>query len=114
VRLPRAPSFTVGAHSKTFIEMREDIRNPLHVFSPSSYQPYRKMTDYDSPSTTAPKPRKRGFPFILYASYITDWLCLIAAGVVGTILGNVTPNKRPFRIDDPNIGYVSHESSANQ
>ncbi|KAF3012375.1 hypothetical protein E8E14_007949 [Neopestalotiopsis sp. 37M] len=67
------------------------------------------MTDYDSPSTTAPKPRKRGFPFILYASYITDWLCLIAAGVVGTVLGNVTPNKRPFRIDDPNIGFAFTE-----
>ncbi|ETS87035.1 hypothetical protein PFICI_00863 [Pestalotiopsis fici W106-1] len=66
------------------------------------------MTDYDTPST-APKPRKRGFAFVLLASYVTDWLCLIAAGVVGTILGNVTPNKRPFRLDDPNIGFAFTE-----
>jgi hypothetical protein len=44
---------------------------------------------------------------MLAASYVSDWLCLIAAGLVGTFLGNITPNKRPFRVDDPNIAYVT-------
>ncbi|KAK6193916.1 hypothetical protein LQW54_011983 [Pestalotiopsis sp. IQ-011] len=70
------------------------------------------MTDYDSPSPATKQAKKKSFAFILLASYVTDWLCLIVAGVIGTILGNVTPNKRPFRIDDPNIGfkYTEHET----
>lgn len=40
------------------------------------------------------------------ASYIFDWIILIAIGVVGFILSRVEPNKRPFSLVDPNIAYV--------
>lgn len=83
----------------------EGHRNPLHVISPllspSGYQAYRKMPDLDSPLPS--KARKRRTAWVLVLSYATDWICLIAAGLVGVFLGNITPNKRPFRLDDPNI-----------
>lgn len=62
------------------------------------------MTDLDSPLPS--KSQQRKFSWVLLASYVSDWICLIAAGLVGTFLGNVTPNKRPFRLTDPNIAYV--------
>ncbi|KAK9794469.1 putative PAP2 superfamily-domain-containing protein [Seiridium cardinale] len=89
-------------------------RNPLHaispLISPSSYQAYRKMPDLDSPLPT--KPQKRKLTWVLVVSYVTDWLCLIAAGLVGAFLGNITPNKRPFRLDDANIAFpfTEHET----
>jgi hypothetical protein len=49
------------------------------------------------------KERTKAAQAILIASYVTDWACLIAAGVVGTVLGNVTPTRRPFYLNDPNI-----------
>lgn len=39
-------------------------------------------------------------------SYVFDWVILIIVGVIGVILGNITPNKRPFSLQDPNISYV--------
>jgi hypothetical protein len=40
---------------------------------------------------------------MVIASYAFDWIILVALGVVGYILGNVTPNKRPFNLEDPDI-----------
>ncbi len=54
--------------------------------------------------------RKKG-TVILILSYVLDWAVLIAVGVVGTILGNITPNKRPFSLEDPNISYVPDSNS---
>ncbi|KAH8195226.1 hypothetical protein TruAng_010609 [Truncatella angustata] len=67
------------------------------------------MSDIDSQLPSRPKQRKH--VWVLIASYATDWLCLIAAGVVGTVLGSITPNKRPFRLDDANIAFpfTEHE-----
>ncbi|KAI2616578.1 acid phosphatase/Vanadium-dependent haloperoxidase [Hypoxylon sp. NC1633] len=42
---------------------------------------------------------------IVIGSYVFDWLILVVVGVVGVILGNVTPNKRPFSLQDPNISF---------
>lgn len=46
--------------------------------------------------------RKKG-GWVLVASYVSDWIILIIVAVVGFILGNITPNKRPFYLEDPNI-----------
>lgn len=40
---------------------------------------------------------------MLIGSYALDWIILIALGVIGVILGNVSPNKRLFSLADPNI-----------
>jgi hypothetical protein len=37
---------------------------------------------------------------------VFDWVVLIAFGVIGYILGDITPNKRPFSLDDRNIAYA--------
>ena len=41
--------------------------------------------------------------FILTASYVFDWIVLVVLGVTGYIMAEVTPNKRPFWLGDPNI-----------
>ena len=43
---------------------------------------------------------------ILLLSYAFDWLIMVAVGLAGYFLGNVTPNKRPFSLLDTNIAYV--------
>ena len=47
------------------------------------------------------KPKK--ITWVVIASYVFDWAILIAAAAIGYILGDVTPNKRPFYLGDPNI-----------
>jgi len=46
--------------------------------------------------------RKKG-GWVLAASYVSDWIILIIVAVVGFVLGDITPNKRPFYLEDPNI-----------
>ena len=41
----------------------------------------------------------------LIASYVSDWVVLVAAAVVGSVLGSITPNKRPFDLLDRDISY---------
>lgn len=45
--------------------------------------------------------RKGGW--VLAASYISDWIVLIIVAVIGFVIGDLTPNKRPFSLEDPNI-----------
>ncbi|KAK8138148.1 hypothetical protein PG984_001528 [Apiospora sp. TS-2023a] len=49
--------------------------------------------------------KKHHVTWVLIASYATDWIVLIAADAVGFFLGNITPNRRPFSLDDPNISF---------
>lgn len=52
--------------------------------------------------------------FIQILSYVLDWVILIVVGVVGVILGNITPNKRPFSLYDPNIAFqFAHVETVN-
>lgn len=41
----------------------------------------------------------------LILSYIVDWLVLILFAVLGYIVGSLTPNPRPFDLNDPDISY---------
>ena len=40
---------------------------------------------------------------LVTASYVFDWIVLVVLGVTGYIMAEVTPNKRPFWLADPNI-----------
>lgn len=51
--------------------------------------------------------RRKGKAWVVVLSYAFDWVILLAAAAVGYVLGEVTPNKRPFSLDDPNISYVN-------
>jgi hypothetical protein len=45
-------------------------------------------------------------PIRTVISYVFDWVLLIAIAAVSTVLGEISPNKRPFSLNDPNISYV--------
>ncbi|KAK8055805.1 lipid phosphate phosphatase 3 [Apiospora rasikravindrae] len=49
--------------------------------------------------------KKKNASWVLIVSYATDWIVLIAADAVGFVLGNITPNRRPFSLEDPNISF---------
>ncbi|SPQ18985.1 7dfbc7a9-4558-412c-bc42-e8db9461088b [Thermothielavioides terrestris] len=50
--------------------------------------------------------RRRGrASWVLVLSYGFDWLVLVVFAVVGYVLGNLTPNKRPFSLDDRDIAF---------
>lgn len=59
------------------------------------------------PNTARPgSKRTNKITIVQILSYALDWIILIAVGVVGTILGNITPNMRTFSLQDLNISYV--------
>jgi hypothetical protein len=50
--------------------------------------------------------RKGRTSWVVTVSYVFDWVVLIAFAGIGYVLGDITPNKRPFSLDDRNIAYV--------
>ncbi|KAI1398758.1 acid phosphatase/Vanadium-dependent haloperoxidase [Hypoxylon fuscum] len=52
-----------------------------------------------------PQSQKSKLSMLVIGSYVFDWLILVVVGIIGVILGNVTPNKRPFSLQDPNISF---------
>ncbi len=49
-------------------------------------------------------PHRRARPScLLVSSYVSDWVLLAAVAVVANALGHITPNKRPFQLEDPDI-----------
>lgn len=91
--------------------MPDDSVDPLiprfnaRPYSFASAAPTTKTTHLAMDGTRLPgshaKPKK--ITWVVIASYVFDWAILIAAGVIGYIMGEVTPNKRPFSLSDPNI-----------
>lgn len=50
--------------------------------------------------------RKERASWVVTVSYVLDWVVLAIFAAVGYVLGKITPNKRPFSLDDRNIAYV--------
>ena len=69
----------------------------------TQHHPYDEMKD---PAAAKLKPKMNRITIVQTLSYVFDWIILIVVGVIGLILGHVTPNKRPFSLQDPNISYV--------
>lgn len=65
---------------------------------------YRRVIRFNGTQTCRP-PRmaRRKGGWVLAASYISDWIVLIIVAVIGFVIGDLTPNKRPFSLEDPNI-----------
>lgn len=42
---------------------------------------------------------------LLIASYALDWVLLVIFAALGYVVGNLTPNKRPFYLGDPSIDF---------
>ena len=73
--------------------------------TPGYSQSYRRITSFEDAQRYRPPlmaSRKKG-GWVLAASYVSDWIILIIVAVVGFVLGDITPNKRPFYLEDPNI-----------
>jgi hypothetical protein len=68
---------------------------------------YSRMKSLDSAGRMPEQRHKKKDGWVLVASYVFDWVVLAVFGVVGMILGNLTPNKRPFSLEDPNISCVA-------
>ncbi|EFX01116.1 pap2 domain containing protein [Grosmannia clavigera kw1407] len=71
--------------------------------------------DSASPVTFAAMAPRRSSDRIspmVVAAGIVDWIIIVAAGVGGYYLGNLTPNMRPFQLEDPDISfpYRHHET----
>ncbi|KAJ1333931.1 diacylglycerol diphosphate phosphatase [Microdochium nivale] len=85
----------------------EDRQNLLHPYSlsASSRQHSAASTPIMKyPNTARPgSKRTNKITIVQILSYALDWIILIAVGVVGTILGNITPNMRTFSLQDLNI-----------
>ncbi|CAM1508918.1 Fc.00g026570.m01.CDS01 [Cosmosporella sp. VM-42] len=49
---------------------------------------------------------------LLISSYVFDWVFLIVLAVIGYLVGNLTPNKRPFSLDNSDISfpYKGHDT----
>ncbi len=67
---------------------------------PPTTHPYNEMKDS---AASRPKAGMGKISRVQILSYVFDWIILIAVGIVGVVLGDVTPNKRPFSLQDPNI-----------
>lgn len=50
--------------------------------------------------------RKGKVSWVLVLSYGFDWLVLVVFAAIGYVLGDLTPNKRPFSLDNRDIAYV--------
>lgn len=62
------------------------------------------MDNFDLPRGSVHRPGRTSW--VVGASYVFDWVVLAAFGAVGYVLGHITPNKRPFSLDDRNIAYA--------
>ncbi|KKF92965.1 Diacylglycerol pyrophosphate phosphatase 1 [Ceratocystis platani] len=51
-----------------------------------------------------------GVPAILVGSYILDWAVVLSLGVACVIMNGLTPNKRPFALDNPEISFPYTEN----
>ncbi|KAI0508512.1 acid phosphatase/Vanadium-dependent haloperoxidase [Xylaria bambusicola] len=59
-----------------------------------------------------PRTRPKKMSVVVILSYAFDWLIMVVVGLIGYFLGEVTPNKRPFSLLDPNIAFpvTQHET----
>lgn len=87
--------------------MPDDSIRPLiyaRSISPAPTFPYRDIMENHELAGGSVR-RKGKISWVLALSYAIDWVMLVAVGVVGYVLGHITPNQRPFALDDRNISF---------
>lgn len=88
--------------------MPDDSIRPLiqaRSFSPTpTFEARDKMDNLDLAGGNVR--RKGRLSWVVALSYVFDWIVLAAFAAIGYVLGDITPNKRPFSLDDRNIAYV--------
>lgn len=88
--------------------MPDDSIRPL--IQASSFSPAPTFEDrqtMDNLELAGGNVRRKGrVSWVVALSYVFDWVVLAAFAAIGYVLGDITPNKRPFSLDDRNIAYV--------
>lgn len=80
--------------------------NPSGVGTGTQVEDYNAPTGLDMAYTDKHRhwrSRARHTSAWVIASGVLDWLLIVATGVGGFYLGEITPNKRPFQLENPNI-----------
>ena len=75
-------------------QSRDSLLEPL-----TQRRPTMRSSIFGTPRTLL---SNKGF-IVVAASYVWDWVILVALGVTGYIMAEVTPNKRPFYLTNPDI-----------
>lgn len=75
-----------------------------------SARQWHKMEGPSRPISVAALRKDISWPVVV--SYALDWIVLIACGLVAMGVGWITPNKRPFSLNDPNISFPFTEVEA--
>ncbi|KAK4165815.1 PAP2 superfamily-domain-containing protein [Cladorrhinum sp. PSN259] len=86
--------------------MLDDSIRPLidsRSISPATTFPTRNTMD--TLDLAGGNVRRSKLSWVVGLSYVVDWVILAAVGAVGYVLGHITPNKRPFALDDRNIAF---------
>ncbi|KAK5651764.1 hypothetical protein OQA88_11726 [Cercophora sp. LCS_1] len=81
---------------------------PFASRRPSSITPDTAVpiqSTMEDPRLASAGGRKTGKQWVIWLSYVFDWIILIIAAGIGYVLGDVTPNKRHFSLIDPEIAY---------
>jgi membrane-associated phospholipid phosphatase len=77
--------------------------------SPTSTRYCPLLSSYSSTTTRMKTTRFRAHggraSLALILSYVFDWVIIIVAAVVGAIFSSITPNKRPFSLNNAEISY---------
>jgi membrane-associated phospholipid phosphatase len=71
-------------------------------------RPYQKMAGPSKPVSFGTIRNNVSLKVIF--SYVLDWIVLIAFGFGSLGVGYITPNKRPFSLNDPNISFPYAET----
>ncbi|EAQ90817.1 hypothetical protein CHGG_02752 [Chaetomium globosum CBS 148.51] len=89
--------------------MPDDSIRPLiyaRSFSPAPTFEALNPTSMDNLDLAGGNVRRKGtVSWVLALSYVFDWAVLAAFAAIGYVLGHITPNKRPFSLDDRNIAF---------
>lgn len=89
--------------------MRDNI--PLNnLQNHRTFEPRRPYTTLSNPSDVGRRHSKMG-SIRVAISYAFDWAILVVFAVAGYILGNLTPQKRPFSLGNPDISFPLYDDT---
>jgi hypothetical protein len=85
----------------------EAIHPLIHARSVSPAPTFEARNNMDNLDLAGGSVRRKGrLSWVVALSYVFDWAILAAFAAIGYVLGDITPNMRPFSLDDRNIAYV--------
>jgi len=78
------------------------IPKPVPYTSSYSYHSY-SSSPAPPPAFAAMDRSRAKFTVKLISSYVLDWIILLGLGALSAVFSSISPNKRPFQLEDPDI-----------